>query len=188
MVIYYTALPFVRLENGGLAPGEAVEYPHSSAVIRRADAMLRNEANAGAGGVGAYRKSRSWRVRRSRNPQDIRRGAARFRLRLRMTTRKGELTPATIDRGWPYQVALPADRVTGANNAVIHEFCGSYPFVRATIRSSGMMSLTLSFVSLSRRTLRFFAKGSAASLSIRRIAAAAGPGSSGARAERGSGA
>jgi hypothetical protein len=48
MVIYYAALPFVRLENGGLAPGEAVECPHSSAVIRRADAMSRNEANAGA--------------------------------------------------------------------------------------------------------------------------------------------
>jgi hypothetical protein len=48
MVIYYTALPFVRLENGGLAPGQAVECPHSSAVIRSADAMFRNEANAGA--------------------------------------------------------------------------------------------------------------------------------------------
>jgi hypothetical protein len=48
MVIYYTALPFVRLENGGLAPGEAVECPHSSAVMQRADAMSRNEANAGA--------------------------------------------------------------------------------------------------------------------------------------------
>jgi hypothetical protein len=34
--------------NAGLAPGEAVECPHSSAVIRRADAMVRNEANAGA--------------------------------------------------------------------------------------------------------------------------------------------
>jgi len=48
MVIYYAALPFVRLENGGLVPGEAVECPHSSAVIRRADAMVHNEANAGA--------------------------------------------------------------------------------------------------------------------------------------------
>jgi hypothetical protein len=48
MVISYTALPFMRLENGGLFPGEAVECPHSSAVIRRADAMFRNEANAGA--------------------------------------------------------------------------------------------------------------------------------------------
>ena len=48
MVIYYAALPFVRLESGGLAPGEAVECPNSSAVIGRADAMFRNEANAGA--------------------------------------------------------------------------------------------------------------------------------------------
>jgi len=48
MMIYYVALPFVRLENGGLVPGEAVECPHSSAVLRRADAMFRNEANAGA--------------------------------------------------------------------------------------------------------------------------------------------
>jgi hypothetical protein len=48
MVIYYTAFPFARLENGGLVFREAVECPHSSAVIRRADAMLRNEANAGA--------------------------------------------------------------------------------------------------------------------------------------------
>jgi hypothetical protein len=48
MVIYYTALSFVRLKDGGLAPGEAVECPHSSAVIRHADAMFRDEANAGA--------------------------------------------------------------------------------------------------------------------------------------------
>jgi hypothetical protein len=48
MVIQYTALPFVRLENGGLAPGEAVECPHSSAVMRRADAMSRSEGHAGA--------------------------------------------------------------------------------------------------------------------------------------------
>ena len=48
MVISYAALPMVRLENGGLVPGEAVECPHSSAVMRRAEAMSRNEANAGA--------------------------------------------------------------------------------------------------------------------------------------------
>jgi hypothetical protein len=46
-MIYYVALPFVRLENGGLVPGEAVECPRSSAVLRRADAMYRNEENAG---------------------------------------------------------------------------------------------------------------------------------------------
>jgi hypothetical protein len=54
-MIYYVALPFVRLENGGLVPGEAVECPHSSAVLRRADAMYRNEANAGAVALRAYR-------------------------------------------------------------------------------------------------------------------------------------
>ena len=48
MEIYYAALPFVRLGNGGLAPGEAVECSHSSVVIRRADTMSRNEANVGA--------------------------------------------------------------------------------------------------------------------------------------------
>jgi hypothetical protein len=48
MQILYAALPFVRLENGGLVPGEAVECRHSTAVIRRADMMVRNEANAGA--------------------------------------------------------------------------------------------------------------------------------------------
>jgi hypothetical protein len=40
-----------------------------------------------------------------------------------MTYRKGELSPTGIDRGWPYQVALPADRVTGANYKIVHEFC-----------------------------------------------------------------
>ncbi len=48
MVTYYVALPFVRLENGGLAPGRGVDCPHSAAAIRRADALSRSEMNAGA--------------------------------------------------------------------------------------------------------------------------------------------
>jgi hypothetical protein len=48
MVTYYVALPFARLENGGLAPGQAVECPHSAAAIRRADVMARSEVNTGA--------------------------------------------------------------------------------------------------------------------------------------------
>lgn len=48
MVSYYVALPFVRLDNGGLTPGQGVECPHSAAAIRRADAMARSEMNAGA--------------------------------------------------------------------------------------------------------------------------------------------
>jgi hypothetical protein len=40
-----------------------------------------------------------------------------------MTRRKGELTGSGIDKEWPYQVALPADRVIGENFRVAHEFC-----------------------------------------------------------------
>jgi hypothetical protein len=46
-MIYYVALPFVRID-GGLARGEAAECPHAAAAIRRAQAMSANEANAGA--------------------------------------------------------------------------------------------------------------------------------------------
>jgi hypothetical protein len=37
--------------------------------------------------------------------------------------RKGELSAAGIDRGWPHQVALPADQVTGAKFDIVHGFC-----------------------------------------------------------------
>jgi hypothetical protein len=40
-----------------------------------------------------------------------------------MTRRKGELSPAGIDHGWPHQVALPADQVIGANYKTVHDFC-----------------------------------------------------------------
>jgi hypothetical protein len=46
-VTYYVALPFVRLENGALAPGQAVECPHSAAAIRRG-VMSGSEMNTGA--------------------------------------------------------------------------------------------------------------------------------------------
>lgn len=46
-MIYFVALPFTRIEDG-LAPGEAVECPNSTAAIRRAQAMASNEAIAGA--------------------------------------------------------------------------------------------------------------------------------------------
>jgi hypothetical protein len=47
MIDYCVALPFVHVE-GALAPGEAVECPHEGAAIRRAEAIARNEAIAGA--------------------------------------------------------------------------------------------------------------------------------------------
>jgi hypothetical protein len=40
-----------------------------------------------------------------------------------MTRRKGELTANGIDRGWPYQVALEADKVAGRNYNFVHAFC-----------------------------------------------------------------
>ena len=47
-MIYYVALPFTPVAEGGLAPGQAVECPNGSAAIRRAEAMSRDKTNAGA--------------------------------------------------------------------------------------------------------------------------------------------
>jgi hypothetical protein len=46
-VTYYVALPFIRTEDG-TAPGEAQECQSETAAIRRAEAMSRDPANAGA--------------------------------------------------------------------------------------------------------------------------------------------
>ena len=40
-----------------------------------------------------------------------------------MAYRKGELSPAAIDRGWPHQVALPASASRNGGYKIIHEFC-----------------------------------------------------------------
>ena len=40
-----------------------------------------------------------------------------------MVYRKGELTPAAIDRGWPHQVALREAACTGANHKIHLDFC-----------------------------------------------------------------
>ena len=40
-----------------------------------------------------------------------------------MVYRKGELSKAAIDRGWPHQVALVADRCSGHNYVIIRHFC-----------------------------------------------------------------
>lgn len=47
MVTYFVAMPFVAVE-GGLAPGQPIECPNEAAAVRRAEAMSRSEANAGA--------------------------------------------------------------------------------------------------------------------------------------------
>jgi hypothetical protein len=40
-----------------------------------------------------------------------------------MIYRKGEPSPAMIDRGWPHQVVLPASACKDGGYNVIHEFC-----------------------------------------------------------------
>jgi hypothetical protein len=47
-MIYYVALPFTPEEGGGLAPGQPIECPSGAAAIRRAEAIARHDANAGA--------------------------------------------------------------------------------------------------------------------------------------------
>jgi hypothetical protein len=37
--------------------------------------------------------------------------------------RKGELSPESIDRGWPHQVVLPARFCEGGGYKEIHDFC-----------------------------------------------------------------
>ena len=40
-----------------------------------------------------------------------------------MVYRKGELSPAAVDRGWPHQVALPASACEDGGYKTIHDFC-----------------------------------------------------------------
>jgi hypothetical protein len=47
-----------------------------------------------------------------------------------MTRRKGELTPAGIDRGWPHQIALPSELSLGKMGEEQFEFCK--PLMRCT--------------------------------------------------------
>ena len=46
-MVYFVAMPFVPMEHG-LAPGQAVECTSEAAAIRRAEAMSRHAATAGA--------------------------------------------------------------------------------------------------------------------------------------------
>ena len=47
-MVYFVALPFTRVDEGGLAPGEAIECPSESAAVRRAEAMSSSDKHAGA--------------------------------------------------------------------------------------------------------------------------------------------
>ena len=54
-----------------------------------------------------------------------------------MVYRKGELSKASIDRGWPHQVALPACRVNGANYVTVHLFCDNEKLSRCVCVATG---------------------------------------------------
>jgi hypothetical protein len=47
-MVYFVALPFVRLDDGGLAPGEAIECSHAGGAVRRAQVMSGDERHCGA--------------------------------------------------------------------------------------------------------------------------------------------
>jgi hypothetical protein len=47
-VTYYVALPFIRAEDGTIAPGEAIECRNAGAAILRAEILSRIQGNVGA--------------------------------------------------------------------------------------------------------------------------------------------
>jgi hypothetical protein len=49
--------------------------------------------------------------------------------------RKGELTAAGIDRGWPHQVAVPADICRGSHGRFMEAFCLDLSVCRVTVSS-----------------------------------------------------
>jgi len=104
-MVYFAGLPFIEVD-GGLAPGEAIECPNGAAAINRAQAMAYIKT------MPAPWLSRAAAIQTSASccdPENLRAGAGGFRGNAdRMIYRKGELSPPSIDRGWPHQVASPA--------------------------------------------------------------------------------
>jgi hypothetical protein len=90
-----------------------------------------------------------------------------------MTRRKDELSANRIGRERPEQVAqLSAIRSRATTTISSANYAVGFRSVRAGTRCGGTMSRTAFSVSPVPRTLSGFAKGSAASTSIRRIAVA----------------
>jgi hypothetical protein len=56
-----------------------------------------------------------------------------------MVYRKGELSPTGIDRGWPYQVALPASVSLGGGYKVVQDFCNEFFKGRGRIEHRGLI-------------------------------------------------
>jgi hypothetical protein len=50
-VTYHVALPFIRAEDGTIAPGEALECRDAGAAILRAEILSRIQGNVGVIGI-----------------------------------------------------------------------------------------------------------------------------------------
>ena len=101
-----------------------------------------------------------------------------------MSRRKGELTAALIDRGWPHQVALPEEACAGNNYKIHADFCRDLslcPRGKAVFHGDQWWRV---FCFQIRSTPMPFASGSEASRSTLRIEGAAGPGRNGASVGR----
>jgi hypothetical protein len=72
--------------------------------------------------------------------------------------RKGELSANKIGRERPYQIAVPADQITGKNDDIMHEFCRGLSRCPRGTRRGGMMSHTVFSVSPMRHAEGFCAR------------------------------
>jgi hypothetical protein len=81
--------------------------------------------------------------------------------------RKGELSPASIDRGWPHQIALPARLCERGGYQEIHEFCKDLTPSTRGHASTTTASGSTCIVSPSRKMLRNSSNASAATSLIR---------------------
>jgi hypothetical protein len=89
-----------------------------------------------------------------------------------MGRRKGELTAAAIDRGWPHQVAVPATECRGSLGRFMDAFCLDLSVCERHYSVFHEDNGGSSTASRTRSTPRNFASDSAANASIRKTEAA----------------
>lgn len=96
-----------------------------------------------------------------------------------MIRRRGELSAAAIDRGWPHQVAVRADQITGVNYDMVHGFCKGMSLCERghSVQRDNIDYVVFCFADPAHAELF---RGSMASVSIRRTGAAGAIGAAGA--------
>jgi hypothetical protein len=100
-----------------------------------------------------------------------------------MIYRKGERSPAMADRGWPHQVALPADQITARTTRSCMNSAVTFRYAVVDTVYTGTMSAMSFSASPTRRMRNSFVRASMVSASIRRTGAGEAIGISGANAE-----